>query len=684
MSDFLTLQGAKDLNTDAIHISAVANSVDPVTGAPIDEHVNRMGGTDYTFKGLLGAIGPVVMPWTSITGGTLTQPNQAFLHPANGNYYSWAGAYPVGGYVVAPGTDPTLPGSGYVPRIDVALRNELESENGVNLIGNAHSRFSSVAEMVASTALDGMISTTAGYYSLADGGGAQYVYSASSTALADGFLVHTHAAGGRWLLVDNRSRLPMQVAGAKVDGVTDDRTAFLAALASKRRLSLSGDMRVSGAAIDLSAYVTSQRLGVDILGDDPSLSSISFTGGSGGLVASAFFRGLTLRNLTIKNASLDKTGVGFSTPNGAELIDLVNVTFTGWRCGHNTHCWNSSMRNVTSRGCYYAGAYRGTSYHGASFYANTCDFGHCLGFAFNTSTNLIEVNASVRLSYTTICSFAADQCGVPYLIGRCYNLKIQSCGAERSTGAYVIDATQATVTSRQLVVIDALDLYVQSADGTTTIVNTAANMNNSLMVKDTRVYSDKSIPLCSGSGKGVMFDNVRYNSSGVKTMTTTNADGVTISSPVIIGSDPASLSKTGFEYGGYNQLRQVKAVVPMVVSATSKVVIRLQDTSATGLANGICAFGRLNFYPVHKSAGNAGRDCGTAVFSVAADYAGGLSSINLQKLGTLTSLTAENRQSGTVQEMAFTLTAATVQYMCEMEFWCNGKFASSFIDYYTE
>ena len=88
MSDFLDLQGAKDLNTDAIHISAVANSVDPVTGAPIDEHVNRVGGTDYTFKGLWGALSPVVMPWTSITGGTLTQPNQAFLHPANGNYYA--------------------------------------------------------------------------------------------------------------------------------------------------------------------------------------------------------------------------------------------------------------------------------------------------------------------------------------------------------------------------------------------------------------------------------------------------------------------------------------------------------------------------------------------------------------------------------------------------------------------
>ena len=134
MSDFLDLQGAKDLNTDAIHISAVANSVDPVTGAPIDMHVNRVGGVDYTLQGFWDALGPVVMPWTSVAGGTLTQPNQAFLHPANGNYYSWTGAYPVGGYVVAPGTDPTAV-TGYVSRTDVVLREELAAHGGAEVVG---------------------------------------------------------------------------------------------------------------------------------------------------------------------------------------------------------------------------------------------------------------------------------------------------------------------------------------------------------------------------------------------------------------------------------------------------------------------------------------------------------------------------------------------------------------------
>lgn len=132
MSDFLDLQGAKDLNTDAIHIGAVANSKDPVTGEAIDTHVNRAGGTDYTLQGFWGALGPVVMPWTSVAGGTLTQPNQAFLHPANGNYYSWTGAFPK---VVSPSTDPTAV-SGYVPRADVALRDELSASGGSALVGD--------------------------------------------------------------------------------------------------------------------------------------------------------------------------------------------------------------------------------------------------------------------------------------------------------------------------------------------------------------------------------------------------------------------------------------------------------------------------------------------------------------------------------------------------------------------
>ena len=153
MSDFLDLQGAKDLNVDAIHIGAVANSVDPVTGAAIDTHVNRVGGTDYTLDGLYKALGPVVMPWTSVAGGTLTQPNQAFLHPVDGNYYSWGGEYPASGYVVAPGTDPTAV-AGYVSRTDVVLRLDLASESGSELVGYQPAGNGAVATTVQSKLLE--------------------------------------------------------------------------------------------------------------------------------------------------------------------------------------------------------------------------------------------------------------------------------------------------------------------------------------------------------------------------------------------------------------------------------------------------------------------------------------------------------------------------------------------------
>ena len=67
-------------------------------------------------------------------GGTLTSSSDVLLHKASVKAYSWTGAYPVGGYVVAPGTDPTAV-TGYVPRTDVVLRSELASPGGAGLVG---------------------------------------------------------------------------------------------------------------------------------------------------------------------------------------------------------------------------------------------------------------------------------------------------------------------------------------------------------------------------------------------------------------------------------------------------------------------------------------------------------------------------------------------------------------------
>lgn len=73
--------------------------------------------------------------WTFAIGGLLTDCSQAVKH-TDGKWYSWSGVFPVGGKVVTAGTDPTVVGSGYVPRTDVVLRNELADDGGAGLIGD--------------------------------------------------------------------------------------------------------------------------------------------------------------------------------------------------------------------------------------------------------------------------------------------------------------------------------------------------------------------------------------------------------------------------------------------------------------------------------------------------------------------------------------------------------------------
>lgn len=76
------------------------------------------------------------------TGGTLSSVTDVLLHNVTAKAYAWSGVFP---HVVIPGTDPTLPSSGYVPRTNALLRNELESDSGSKLIGFKLNAVSSVS-----------------------------------------------------------------------------------------------------------------------------------------------------------------------------------------------------------------------------------------------------------------------------------------------------------------------------------------------------------------------------------------------------------------------------------------------------------------------------------------------------------------------------------------------------------
>lgn len=111
-------------------------SFDVLLNSTDDAYQDRLGNTVPTAAGAIKRLGPVVTTWTFTTGGTLNYPNEAALNPADGNYYSWGGAYPAGGYVVAPGTNPVVV-AGYVPRTDVVLRADLAASAGAEQIGTA-------------------------------------------------------------------------------------------------------------------------------------------------------------------------------------------------------------------------------------------------------------------------------------------------------------------------------------------------------------------------------------------------------------------------------------------------------------------------------------------------------------------------------------------------------------------
>lgn len=127
-------------------------SFDVLLNSTDDIYQDRLGNTVPTAAGAIKRLGPVIMNWTFTTGGTLNHPSEAALNPADGNYYGWSGAFP---HDVAPGTNPALPGSGYVPRTDVVLRAEITpsviealrrsyAEAGYNVVGTFQAGFTFV------------------------------------------------------------------------------------------------------------------------------------------------------------------------------------------------------------------------------------------------------------------------------------------------------------------------------------------------------------------------------------------------------------------------------------------------------------------------------------------------------------------------------------------------------------
>lgn len=68
-------------------------------------------------------------------GAYLVDASYLVWHAGTASYYGWTGVFPK---TVAPGTDPAAVGSGYTPRTDVVLRDELASKIGSGMLGFSH------------------------------------------------------------------------------------------------------------------------------------------------------------------------------------------------------------------------------------------------------------------------------------------------------------------------------------------------------------------------------------------------------------------------------------------------------------------------------------------------------------------------------------------------------------------
>lgn len=140
MTDVLTVQDLEAAKKhDTFHSEVITGRAGgSASGAEIDTATNAVTGqVQTTLPKVLRDVGFKPASFTFVTGGTLgvTDADKCIYNPApagDDNWYSWGGALP---HSVAPGTDPTAPGSGYVPRTDVLLRGQLSDGLDANLLG---------------------------------------------------------------------------------------------------------------------------------------------------------------------------------------------------------------------------------------------------------------------------------------------------------------------------------------------------------------------------------------------------------------------------------------------------------------------------------------------------------------------------------------------------------------------
>lgn len=181
-----------------------------------------------------------------------------------------------------------------------------------------------------------------GYYAAGDGGGGQYVYISSDTSSADnnGTII-VASDGGRWYYCGFTGTIPVRVFGAKLNGSTDDTTAWQKAIAWLTSLG-GGTVSMAVGVSVISGTLTIGASGVSILGSGrgglhdtgttivaPSI--LRWTGSSGGtMIAITPSGSQSLRGCSVDGVMLDGNSllaaVGLAVTSCDESIHRISGT----------------------------------------------------------------------------------------------------------------------------------------------------------------------------------------------------------------------------------------------------------------------------------------------------------------------------------------------------------------------
>jgi lysophospholipase L1-like esterase len=169
MTDVLTITDLESAKKhDTFHSEVITGKAGGLaSGADIETATNAVTGqVQTTLPKVLRDVGFKPASFNFVNGGTLglADADKCIHNPApagDNNWYSWGGNLP---HTVAPGTDPTLPGSGYVPRTDVVLRDDLPEIIADEVRDNSDV----IAQRPSFNALPRLLSALAGYNEYTD------------------------------------------------------------------------------------------------------------------------------------------------------------------------------------------------------------------------------------------------------------------------------------------------------------------------------------------------------------------------------------------------------------------------------------------------------------------------------------------------------------------------------------